>query len=201
VAAVKGDLRMVEVCRRALVAAVPPLPPTTRFAFEGTTVEVGGATLDRVRARLLDRVRPGREAGTYHGRAGGAAEALRAALWKAWKSAHRSGGGTPPEDPAGSGFEAALDASPQVTLLRRCFWPDLDPVDVLGAVAGGDHPLAEVAAGVLEPDEVAQLDGRGRPPSTWTIDDVGLLDEVAALLGRHPAPPPARPAGTTAGSG
>jgi hypothetical protein len=199
VAAVKGDLRMVEVCRRALLAAVPPLPPTTRFAFEGTTVEVAAAPLDRVRTRLLDRVRPGRDASTYHGRAGGAAEALRAALWKAWRSAHRSGGGTPPEDPAGTGFEAALDVSPQVTLLRRCFWPDLDPLEVLGAVAGDDHPLAEVAAGVLEPAEIAQLERAWSAAGTWTIDDVALLDEVAALLGRHPAPPPARPAGDDGG--
>jgi hypothetical protein len=189
VAAVKGDLRMVEVCRRAVVAAVPPLPPVTRVTFEGTTAEVQAATLARVRQRLLDRLRPDRDAATYHGRAPGAEDALRAALWKAWRSAHRAAGGQPPDERQGTGFDAVLDGSAQVTMLRRCFWPQLTPAEVLGPVAAGERPLAELTAGELADDEVALVQGAWAQARTWTIDDVALLDEVRALLGVLPEPP------------
>jgi hypothetical protein len=183
VAAVKGDLRMVELCRRAVVGAVPPLPPVTRVTFEGTTAEVPAGTLDRVRGRQLERIRPDRDAGTYHGRAPAAEDALRAALWKAWRSTHRASGGRPPDERHGTGFDAVLDDSAQVTMLRRCFWPELDPVTVLGAVAGSDLSLTEVAAGVLDEPEVTLLQDAWAEAPGWTIDDVALLDEVRALLG------------------
>jgi hypothetical protein len=192
VAAVKGDLRMVEVCRRAVVAAVPPLPPVTRVTFEGTTAEVHAETLARIRRRLLDRLRPDREAGTYHGRAAGAEEALRAALWKAWRAAHRAAGGQPPDERQGTGFDAALDDAAQVTMLRRCFWPELEPAAVLEAVASGDRPLADVAGGVLSDDESSLLEGAWSLARRWTIDDVALLDEVRALLGVLPDDPTPR---------
>jgi hypothetical protein len=194
VAAIKGDLRLREVCRRAVVAAVPPLPPSTRVTFEGTTVDVRGETLERVRARLLQRIRPDRDAGTYHGRTAAAEDALRAALWKAWRSANRAAGGQPPDEWRGTGFDGALADSAQVTMLRRCFWPDLEPAAVLGAVASGDRPLDDLARDVLEPGEVVRLRDAWAEADGWTIDDVALLDEVRALLGVRPAPPPPRAA-------
>jgi hypothetical protein len=198
VAAVKGDLRMVEVCRRAVVAAVPPLPPVTRVTFEGTTAEVRSGTLQRVRQRLLDRLRPDRDAGTYHGRAAAAEDALRAALWKAWRAAHRAAGGQPPDERQGTGFDAVLEDSAQVTMLRRCFWPELTPADVLEPVAAGDRSLAELAAGLLHDHEVVLLQDAWAQARAWTIDDVALLDEVRALLGVRPEPPRA-PASEEAG--
>jgi hypothetical protein len=193
VAGIKGDLRMVEVCRRATIAAVPPLPPITRLSFEGTTVEVPAKTLLRVRDRLLERIRPDRDAGTYHGRAPAAEDVLRAALWRAWRSAARAGGSAPPDERHGTGFDAALEEAAQVTMLRRCFWPDLDPAGVLRAVATGERPLAELAEGVLDADEITRLEDAWSRAGSWTIDDVALLDEVRALLGVRPAPPKARP--------
>jgi hypothetical protein len=198
VAAVKGDLRMVELCRRAVVAAVPPLPPVTRVTFEGTTAEVRAPTLDRVRQRLLERIRPDRDAGTYHGRAAAAEDALRGALWKAWRSAHRTAGGRPPDERHGTGFDAVLDDSAQVTMLRRCFWPELEAGAVLEAVASGTRPVAEVAGGVLTDHEVDLLGSAWARAGGWTIDDVALLDEVRALLGVLPEEP-ARPAGDDEG--
>jgi DNA helicase IV len=193
VAGIKGDLRMVEVCRRATVAAVPPLPPMTRLSFEGTTVEVPARTLLRVRDRLLERIRPDRDAGTYHGRGPAAEEALRAALWRAWRSAARAAGAAPPDDRHGTGFDVALEDAAQVTMLRRCFWPDLDPAGVLRAVATGERPLHELADGVLDADELTRLEDAWSEADGWTIDDVALLDEVRALLGARPAPPKSRP--------
>jgi DNA helicase IV len=193
VAAIKGDLRMAEVCRRAVTAAVPPLPPATRLTFEGTTVEVRAGTLEKVRQRALDRVRPDRDAATYHGRAPAAEEALRAALWRAWRATARSSGASPPDERHGTGFDAALEESPQVTMLRRCFWPDLVPATVLASVASGDRPIAALGRDLFDADELARLEDAWRRAGGWTIDDVALLDEVRALLGTRPAPP-SRPA-------
>jgi hypothetical protein len=185
VAAVKGDLAVVGLCARLVAVAPPPLPPQTRVSFDGTTLLVDGRTLDAVRRRLLDRVGP-EDPSTYHARAGGADEALRAALWKAWRRAHRSSGGRPPEERRGTGFDQALDDAPQVTMLRRCWWPVLDPVEVAGRLASGAVDLDQVADGELTGAQVDTLRRAWATADGWTVDDVGFLDEVAALLG----PPP-----------
>ncbi len=185
VAAIKGDLALVGVCRRAVRAAVPPLPPATRLTFEGTTAVVDGRRLSEARRRLLQRVRP-TAGGCYHARSVAADDALRAALWRAWRSAHRAAGGRPPEERRGTGFDDALDDAPHVTMLRRCWWPVLDPLEVAGRLAAGDIDLAQVAAGDLDGPRVATLRDAWAGAQRWTVDDVGLLDEIAALLG----PPP-----------
>jgi hypothetical protein len=186
VAAVKGDLTMIAVCRRLVRRAPPPLPPETRVTFEGTTVRVEGRSLAKVRRRLLEGVRPDRPQASYHARRDAAEESLRAALWRAWRAAHRAAGGRPPEERRGTGFDAAVEDAPQVTMLRRCWWPVLDPVEVLGRLAAGAVPLLEVAGDDLDADQQRQLREAWAAAEGWTTDDVALLDEVAALLG--PAP-------------
>jgi hypothetical protein len=194
VARVKGDLAMVEVLPRLLAEVLPPIPPDTRVGFEGTTVLVDSSAITSLRRRLLQRVRVGGEAASYHGRAEAADEALRAALWKRWRSAHRRTGQHVPDERAGTGFDAALDDSPSVTMLRRCYWPPLRPGEVLGRLAGGEVDLAEVVDGALSPEDVGLLREAWAAADGWTTDDVALLDEVAALLGPHPDDRTAAPA-------
>ena len=188
VAAVKGQLQMTEVCQALLPRVLPPLPSSTRVAFDGTTARVTAADLDPVRQRLLDGVVPDRHGSSYHDRSAGAEESLRAALWRAWRTAHRAAGEDPPHERAGSGFDGALDDAAEVTMLRRCFWPDLQAEDVLREVATGRVPLAEVADGILPPDAIEAVAGAWERAGDWTIDDVALLDEIAALLGTRPDP-------------
>ncbi|MEX2504453.1 MAG: UvrD-helicase domain-containing protein [Egicoccus sp.] len=185
VAAVKGDLAMVEFCRRAVAAAVPALPPTTRVSFEGTTAEVDARTLGQVRRRLLGRTSAERHPTTYHARATAADEALRAALWKAWRSARRAAGERPPDERMGTGFDQALDDTAQVTMLRRCFWPPLEAASVLQAVAAGDVDLHRLADGLLDAGQRDLLRGAWDAAQAWTFDDVALLDEVRAVLGHE----------------
>lgn len=185
VAAVKGDPAMAEVCRRVVHRAPPALPPETRVSFDGTTVRVRDVDLEPVRRRLLGRVHADREDASYHGRAAGAEESLRATLWRAWRGAHRDAGHRPPAERAGSGFDAALDEQAQVTMLRRCWWPALEPAAVLRRLVTGEIALDDVA-GDLDPTDRATLAGAFAAADGWTVDDVGLLDEVDALLG----PPP-----------
>jgi len=190
VARIKGDLQMVEVLRRTLFHALPPIPPSTRLSFEGTTVIVPGTKLAALRRRHLDRLRAEVPGGAYHDRSPVAAEALADALYAAWAAAHRAAGHRVPEDREGSGFNAALDAAPEVTLLRRCFWPDLEARGVLTALAEGEVSLAAVAEGLLPAADRDRLAAAWEGATTWTTDDVALLDELAALLGQPTAKRP-----------
>lgn len=186
VAAIKGDPVMAQVCRRLLGAALPPLPPTTRISFDSTTARVSGNELASVRERLLSRVRPDREGASYHERLDAAEESLRAALWKAWTRTHRQAGHHPPQQRRGSGFDQALEDAPEVRMLRRCFWPELEAEAILRALAQGRIELEEVADGLLSPSQQAALREAWTHADGWTIDDVGLLDEIDALLGQVP---------------
>jgi DNA helicase IV len=183
VAAVKGDLRMVDVVRRLVLDALPPLPPETRVSFDGTTAVARAADLAQVRDRLLGRVRT-EEGARYHERADAAEDALRASLWHAWRSARRAGGQAVPEDRIAAGFDSAVADAAQVVLLRRCFWPDLDAVDVLQRAVEDPGVTREVTAGLLDDHEVDALVASWDRRRALTVDDVALLDEVRALLGR-----------------
>jgi DNA helicase IV len=191
VARIKGDLTMVEVLPQVLATALPPIPPDTRLSFEGTTVVVDASGIASLRRRLLARVRAGADPTTYHGRAAAADEALRAALWKRWRAAHRRTGARVPDERGGTGFDGALDDSAAVTMLRRCYWPPLRPGEVLARLATGVVDLAEVVDGRIPAEDVALLREAWAAADTWTTDDVALLDEMAALLGPHPEDRPA----------
>jgi DNA helicase IV len=191
VARIKGSPVMVEVCRRILAAALPPIPPETRIGFDGTTAIVSGEEVERVRERIFDRTSAD-DGTSYHARAEAADQALRAALWRTWRSAHRQAGGRVPEEREGSGFDAAVDDAPQVTMLRRCYWPVLGAEEVLARAASGELDLARVVGELLPVDDVERLRRAWERAETWTTDDVALLDELAALLGPAPDPRAAR---------
>ncbi|MFP5310064.1 MAG: HelD family protein [Actinomycetes bacterium] len=183
VAAVKGDLRMADVLRELVLAALPPLPPETRVSFDGTTAIATARELGQVRDRLLGRVRP-EDGGRYHERAGAAEDALRAALWRAWRAARRAGGQAVPEDRVSAGFDSAVADAAQTVLLRRCFWPELDALDVLQGAIEDPARVRAAAAGVLRDDEVDLLVASWARRRALSVDDVALLDEARALLGR-----------------
>jgi hypothetical protein len=187
VARVKGDLAMIEVCRRALSAVLPPIPPDTRVSFEGTTVTVPPAEVERVRERQLGRVRADANGTSYHERTEAADQALRSVLWRVWGAAHRSSGARVPEAREGSGFDAALDRSAQVRMLRRCYWPELTATDVLSQLATGAVDVPTVIGSLFPADDVERLVAAWEAASGWTIDDAGLLDELVALLGPSPS--------------
>jgi hypothetical protein len=190
---IKGSLAMVEVVRRTLEQILPPIPPTTRFSFQGTTVTVPGHRLAALRQRHLARCKVDVAGASYHDRTPVAVEALDDALFSAWTAAHRVAGHRVPEDRDLVAFVSTIDAAPEVVLLRRCFWPEQDADEVLAALATGRAELAEVAEGLLTPPDRDRLAAAWAAASSWTIDDVALLDELVALLGtppsRRPTPP------------
>ena len=186
VARIKGDLALVQLAERLLAAALPPIPPETRVAFDGTTVVVGQERLSRLRERELRSVAVSDGPMSYHERADAADQGLREELWRAWAEAHHAGGNRVPDEREGSGFDTALEASPQVTMLRRCYWPQLEPVAVVAAAACGDVDVRALGEGLLPASDLARLHAGWLAADRWTVDDVALLDEVATLVGPSP---------------
>ena len=198
VADVKGHPRMVDVCRRLLAAALPPVPAEVRFTVLGTTARVGASTLDGIRRRLLGRIDPARPGSRYHARADVALEQLLLALRTAW-DARRAEHPTATADPGDEQFRDLVLESPEVRMLRNTFWPRLDAVELLAATARGDRPIAVVAGGLLSAADARLLQEAWAGADGWTVEDVALLDELDALLGdpeptrRDPEDGPALP--------
>jgi hypothetical protein len=191
VADVKGHPRMVDVCRRLLAAALPPLPDRTRFTVVGTSAELSGRTLAGIRDRLLRRVDPTRPALRYHARGDVARDQLIAVLRTAW-DARRASGPVTSTDPSDDQFREMVLEAPEVRMLLHGFWPELVASDVLAAYAGGRRRLEDVAGDLLSAHDARSLHDAWREADGWTVEDVALLDELDALLGdAHPAP--ARP--------
>ena len=182
VAAVKGDLRMVEVCRRILAAALPPVPHEVRFTVLGTTARVGASTLDGVRRRLLGRVDGARPALRYHARASIAEDQLLGSLRAAW-DARRAEHPTATSDPGDDQFRDLVLESPEVRMLRNAFWPRLTAVEILARYARGERDLGRDVGGTLSADDVLLLADAWAAAEGWTVEDVALLDEIDALLG------------------
>jgi len=191
VADIKGHPRMVDVCRRIVTAALPPVPAVTRFTVLGTSAEVSRRSLDAIRHRLMGRVDPSRAVLRYHARGDVARDQLIAALRQAW-DAHRASGPVSSADPTDDQFrEMALEA-PEVRMLLHGFWPELSATEVLGAYARGERRLQDVAGELISTSDAEQLHAAWRTADGWTVEDVALLDEVDALLG-DPHIAPVRP--------
>lgn len=186
VAALKGDLRMVDLAREVLRAVLPPPPPETRVSLDGTTAVIRASELSSVRERLLRRVDPDREGATYHDRSEDAERAMMGALWRSWRKARRAAGEDVPDDRREVDFDDSIAEGAQVVMLRRCFWPTLDVVEVFRALVGGGVALDRVGADLFEPWELAVLGENWGTAQGLTVDDVAVLDELRALLGTPP---------------
>jgi hypothetical protein len=186
---VKGDFAWVEIARRLLAASLPPIPPRTRISVDRTSATVDAAELTALRVRHLQRLDADRPGASYAARAAAAHAGLESLLWRKWQEARLAEGATVPETPSEVGFGAGLESAPQMTMLRRCYWPDLDPRDVLARVVSGAIDLPTVAAGLLPESQLRRVQTAWRQASGWCVGDVAILDELDALIGREPEQP------------
>jgi DNA helicase IV len=196
VAAVKGDLRMVE----ALAAAVTD---RQRVPEADVVVETGGQRL-RLDPATCERARRlARDSGTPHNQARAIfrdelvealTDQLVAALTRDLPEVDLPEDDEllvdlfPDErllDPDRDEIRAELRSDPAVRSALDRMWPRLTPQQLVGDLLASPGRPAAAGAAALDPAERALLARRGRAgdPAAWTPADVPLLDEAAVLLG------------------
>ncbi|WP_435175394.1 HelD family protein [Actinacidiphila sp. bgisy145] len=195
VARIKGSLRMQKVLRNAARGCLE-LPAGTgtgsgtgagtgagagtgpvrlRVVAFGRRVELGTEELKAVRQQALGGTTP---VNLLRPRA---RRLLLDALWR--KTGRRF------DDPdlaaqERAGFDEDISTEPDFTDFLDAWWPVLEPVRVLAALAD-DKRLSRWARRVLSPPEVRRVARSLRREGT-SVHDVALLDELGTLLG----PPP-----------
>jgi DNA helicase IV len=178
VAAVKGDVRMVEVLARAVASLPAGGPEDLGVLVDGAYVCVYardvGKIAERARADL--------------GRTTAARERFRMDVLRAFYNeyARRLGGA------AFRSFEELERALRRNGLLNRVLtraWPAAEPQEVVRRLLTSRARLAEAAEGVLERDE-QELLLRDRPRRAsdyaWSEHDLPLVDEASVLLVEGP---------------
>lgn len=177
---ITGSFAMIELARNVVFDALPAIPPETRFSVLGTSAAIGARELNKLRHQHLRALDPDQI--TYHGRYRQANDALLGSLFSVWRRARQTAGYTVTDTERSEFFELIPDM-PQVKMLTRCFWPVLEIADVINRVLTGDADVARLAADILAANDAATLAAQWRDVGTFTVDDVGFLDETAALIG------------------
>ncbi|WP_020573569.1 HelD family protein [Actinopolymorpha alba] len=173
-AVVKGSLRMRQVLARAARSDAPGAPDQVRLYAAGRMLRLGPAELAAVRNDVLRR-------GSRRNRArADAVRALLAALWR------KAADGSPVSR---AEFEEELSDRDAFVEFVDAWWPILRPEQVLGWLSDRDR-LARTTKGVLRPAEVDTLVASWAATEGFSVEDVPLLDELHALLGDPPVPPP-----------
>jgi len=183
VAAIKGSLRMPRLLRRAVRAEPPDAPTRLRTTYRGEVLTLDADDLARIRRKVHAR---GGMANRIRVRA---AEELLEALWRKaeryaddrFRPNHR---------------ELVTELGERIDFHRFVvtWWPPLVPTEILRGL-GDRARLAEIAAGVLTPDEVDLLAESWRKPG-FSVADIALLDELRVMVGelrrrrRQPVEPP-----------
>ncbi|MFT4297398.1 MAG: AAA family ATPase [Micropruina sp.] len=175
-ATIKGSLRMAPLLKRLVdLPLVDPGPDGARLLLtvKGEPVGLDTAALDRLRNEVLARHKVNR-----------AREAAEKALLA------RLVAQVPDElDLDRDTIEDLITASAQWRMFINAWWPTLSPTEVLRRL--GDPAVTRtVAVGLLNADEQRILTASFHA-ETWSVADIALLDELAALLGPVPAEPDA----------
>lgn len=169
----KGDLRMAELLRRALDGRRGQLDHDVSLR-----VRFARATLSADRVNELLSSITSRPAPYKAGRL-----ALRARLVSEARRAFRSSGRFGADEPW---FERELTATDEFGTLLDTLWPTVSPAALVRDLLASADQLERYGAGLLEPAEWPLL-LRKRTTSvsgtTWSVDDLALLDEASFLTG------------------
>ena len=173
-AALKGSLAMLPVLRR--LVGLPLLEPeeaqVLRVAVGGDVLTLKADELAAIRARVLGAPR------AKANRVEPAASALLDALWAKAVRQH---------DTDRSAFNETVTTQASWQMFLHAWWPSLTPGQALARLTE-PRVMARAADGLLDPDQQELLGASlrravaGTRPA-WTIADIGLLDELANLLG------------------
>jgi hypothetical protein len=184
-ARISGDPRMVDVLSRAVELAAPAPPGDEHLAFDGQPFTFHRDQVGAVRRDTAGRSLP------YNERREHARTALLRALWRGWRRRHeRSAEAGQRRRYDGdelqrlhASFTQRIGASAEFADLLDAVWPVLSPGDVLARFWGDAEVRRRATEGTLDAAEAAALEGRD-PGLPWSVEDVALLDELDALLGR-----------------
>lgn len=172
VAALKADVRLAEVVRRAVEERLEAAPEELVLRLDGSFVQVR----ERELRELLDAARE--ELGTT----AAARERFRMSVLRRFYEDY----GRVHGDLALRSFdevEKAVRAKGLLDRVLKAAWPVVSAAQVVHGLLSSPAALARAAAGVLDPGEQRLLVRRGRG---WSDGDLPLLDEAAALLDGPP---------------
>jgi DNA helicase IV len=173
VATLKGDARLAEVLRRAVIRQV-------RKPVDGVVVIVGTRRYrippERLR-RYVDDLRRGEIPYAT------ARDRLRFHVAEDVRRQREAAGGAPSDAET-----ARVARSPAVREFVDAVWPAVDPAVLLYELLTEPATLSAVARGLLDEDEQELLRWEKAPRSArsarWSAPDAVLIDEIAGLLAR-----------------
>jgi DNA helicase IV len=186
VAAVKADVRMARVIRRAVRTRQRHLRDAARIPVGRFVLKLEPAAVDRI----VDGAR-GLE-GTHNDRRRIVEADLVDALYAELRRRNTAAVDRM-RDPGPDGLADLLARTPAYQELLERIWPVLRPQELLHDLFGSQALLRHAGRHGLLADEELALLHRTRSSSwrdvTWTHADVPLLHEAHALLGPLPRPP------------
>ncbi|MEL6982193.1 MAG: UvrD-helicase domain-containing protein [Actinomycetota bacterium] len=173
-ARIKGDLRMVNLVRRAVRARQRPLR---------TDLTVGMG-VRRIRVPRAETVRIVEEARRRYRTHNAARKFVVQSLFEALAAHHPDG-----LDPEVA--REQLTDHPDVRAALMWMWPILTPAQLLHDLYGSAALLRSAGGAKLTDDELAALnrpwqEGKDASAVVWTVDDVPVLDEAMERLGPKP---------------
>ena len=183
-AVVKGSLQMITLLRRVIDEPLIDHPDALRLrvVVKGEVLTIDGPELTKIRRSVLanhrvNQARPAIE------------KALLNSLWT--RAADNDLEEVPREV-----FDELVTSQASWTMFLNAWWPVLNTEQVLARL-GEPSLVAKLANGVLDADAQAALiesfahsrgymAGTGQKRPDWSISDIALLDELAAMIGPEP---------------
>jgi len=169
-ARIKGSDQMRDVLVELMWQTPPTAPDRLRLVYAGQVLTLPDSALARARQRI--RARAEASATQPNGARPIAASVLVHALWSTV-----DGGKLDREL-----FVEDVADRPEFRRFFAAWWPVLTPTEVLAWLAD------PARVPVLSADAAGTLAASYQEHPDWSVDDVALLDELAELLGRPPAP-------------
>jgi DNA helicase IV len=170
---IKGDLRMVNLVRRAMRDRQRPLRADL----------VLGLGIRRIRLRVDESARIVGEARRRFRTHNAARKFVVASVFETLANSHPDGANV-------ADVREALGRHPDLKLALNWMWPVMSPADLLHDLYGSKHLLRSAGVG-LDDAERSALYRPWRPDwqmtkVLWPVDDIPVLDEASECLGPRP---------------
>ncbi|GAB2848171.1 AAA family ATPase [Actinocorallia aurea] len=174
---IKGAGAMAGIMRRAVGDHPPGAPDLLTVVHAGVVVRLDRPRLDKIRRQLHQRV-----SGSVNTARRKVAETLLDALWDRFVEI-----GGLIDAPGIKRGEFTANARDQFGDFLTAWWPIRTPAEVLRSLGDPDR-LRASAGRDLTPAQIGRLAASFAREDDWSYQDVALLDEIDAVLGRPPRP-------------